>query len=276
MRFSVDYRKLNAVSKPNVYPILRMDEFFSSLGRSEVIYPMSGNSGYSHVEIENKEREKTAIVWLYELFCVWMPFGLWNAPPALQRAMAIALSAIKEKFAVVYFDDIVVFYRSAKHRRDQVKHALTLPLVAKVTVEKIGLYFFRKIVNHQGHVIRSTRSQTTCLTSDGIKGLMATRNVTELRSFRGFRTVFRRLLPRLSKIASPLNDKLRKDQAFNLELKKKEREVNESFQKKFNSSPVLLVQYAAGKISLNIDACDVYDRFVLLQGNPKKSTKPAG
>ena len=41
-----------------------------------------------------------------------MPFGLMNAGATFQRAMDIAFSEEKDKFVVVYLDDITVFFKS--------------------------------------------------------------------------------------------------------------------------------------------------------------------
>jgi hypothetical protein len=43
-----------------------------------------------------------------------MPFGLMNAGETFQRAMDIAFIREKDKFVVIYLDDITVFSRSDK------------------------------------------------------------------------------------------------------------------------------------------------------------------
>jgi hypothetical protein len=43
-----------------------------------------------------------------------MPFGLMNAGATFQRAMDIAFIGEKDKFVVIYLDDITVFSRSDK------------------------------------------------------------------------------------------------------------------------------------------------------------------
>ena len=48
-----------------------------------------------------------------------MPFGLMNAGPTLHRAMDIAFVEEKDKFVVVYMDDVTVYSRSD---REHIKH----------------------------------------------------------------------------------------------------------------------------------------------------------
>lgn len=47
-----------------------------------------------------------------------MPFGFKNASSTFQEAMDIVLLNVKWKFALVYFEDIVVFSRFGEERFD--------------------------------------------------------------------------------------------------------------------------------------------------------------
>jgi hypothetical protein len=46
MRFCIDYRKLNAVTGRDSYPLPRMDECIDSLGDASVFSTLDCNSGY--------------------------------------------------------------------------------------------------------------------------------------------------------------------------------------------------------------------------------------
>ena len=46
MRFCVDYRKLNAVTVRDSYPVPRMDESIDSLGEATIFTTLDCNSGY--------------------------------------------------------------------------------------------------------------------------------------------------------------------------------------------------------------------------------------
>ena len=48
-----------------------------------------------------------------------MPFGLMNAGETFQRAMDIAFVREKDKFVVIYLDDIIIFSQSDD---DHLKH----------------------------------------------------------------------------------------------------------------------------------------------------------
>lgn len=57
LHFCVDYRKLNALTNRDSYPILRLDECIGSLGKATIFSQLDANSGYLHLEIEKADRD---------------------------------------------------------------------------------------------------------------------------------------------------------------------------------------------------------------------------
>ena len=112
-RFFVDYRRLNAVTINNAYPLPRIDDSFDHLSGSCWFSTLDLCSGYWHVECEGSDRHKTAFATrsgLYE-FRV-MPFGLKGAPATFERLMETVLAGLQWDICLIYLDDVIVLGRS--------------------------------------------------------------------------------------------------------------------------------------------------------------------
>lgn len=115
LRFCVDYRRLNAMTVRDTYPIPRIDVCIVSLGDAVVFKLLYASSGYWHCEVDKCNRDKTTFSSHMGLFrYVRMPFGLKNAPATFQRALDIILSQVKRQFALVYQDDVTIYSRSVQ------------------------------------------------------------------------------------------------------------------------------------------------------------------
>ncbi len=87
-RFCIDFRKLNAVTVKDCYPLPRIDDTVDALSGSKYFTTLDLASGYWQVPLSEKDKEKTAFSANSRLYQFkLMPFGLSNAPSTFQRLM---------------------------------------------------------------------------------------------------------------------------------------------------------------------------------------------
>lgn len=106
----MDYRKLNAVTHKDAFPLRRIEETLTNLTCARWFSTLDLASGYWQVGMDPCDREKTAFttpLGLYEFEC--MPFGLCNAPATFQRLMQQCLSGHLAESLLVYLDDIIIY-----------------------------------------------------------------------------------------------------------------------------------------------------------------------
>ncbi|UYV77104.1 hypothetical protein LAZ67_14003317, partial [Cordylochernes scorpioides] len=109
-RFCVDYRKLNEVTVKDVYPIPRIDDVMDSLQGSKYFSAIDLKSGYWQVEIEERDKEKTAFTTAHGLYEFnVMPFGLCNAPATFERNMENMLGNLRWQICLCYLDDVIIY-----------------------------------------------------------------------------------------------------------------------------------------------------------------------
>ena len=122
IRLCVDFRNLNRSSKKDNYPLPKMEHMLQRVIGASRISMIDGFSGYNQSFVFPKDREKKTFTTPWGTFMYEkIPFGLMNARETFQRAMDIAFIGEKDKFVVVYLDDITLFSKSDKEHYHHLK-----------------------------------------------------------------------------------------------------------------------------------------------------------
>jgi hypothetical protein len=85
---------------------------------------LDGFSGYNQIMVHLDDQEKIAFTTPWGTFMyAKMPLGLMNAEVTFQRAMDIYLVDEKDKFIVIYLDDIYVYSASDEEHLKHLRRA---------------------------------------------------------------------------------------------------------------------------------------------------------
>ncbi|KAI9565174.1 hypothetical protein GHT06_008951 [Daphnia sinensis] len=153
-RFCVDYRKLNAVTVKDSYPLPRVADTLSRLEGATIFSSMDLQAGYHQVPVASKDRPKTAFVTadgLYQFRA--LPFGLTNAPGTFQRAMDIILAGLRWTTCLVYLDDVIVYSATFEQRLERLQSVLDCLAKANLKLKWSKCSFAENTLKVLGHVV---------------------------------------------------------------------------------------------------------------------------
>jgi len=106
----IDFKRLNAVTIADTYPIPDINSILASLGMAKYFTTLDLTSGFHQIYMLESDTPKTAFSTLngkYEF--LRLPFGLKSAPAAFQRMIDDVLKEHIGKICYVYIDDIIIF-----------------------------------------------------------------------------------------------------------------------------------------------------------------------
>lgn len=215
LRFCIDYRKLNAVTKRDVYPLPRIDDTLDRLRDAKFFSCLDLKNGYWQIEVDERDREKTAFVTpdgLYE-FKV-LPFGLCSAPATFQRMMDTVLTGLKWQTCLVYLDDVVVFSATFEQHVERLRAVMKAIKSAGLTIKPQKCHFGFHELLFLGHVISSEGIRPDPEKTTAVQKFPKPTDKKAVRRFLGLCAYYRRFVKNFSRIAEPLTRLTKEDMPF--------------------------------------------------------------
>ena len=154
MRFCVDFRAINKVTKKDSFPMPLVADTLDALSGTQYFSTLDLKSGYWQIELHPSAREKTAFVThngLYEFLV--MPFGLTNSGASFQRLMGHILRSLEYRFALIYIDDIIIFSKSVEEHLVHLEEVFRRLREANVKLNPKKCSFVKQKVEYLGHVV---------------------------------------------------------------------------------------------------------------------------
>ena len=114
LRFCIDFRRLNSLTKKDSHPLPQICETLDSLVGAAYFSTFDLTSGFWQVPMADESKQFTAFtlgsMGLFE--CDRMPFGLCNAPATFQRLMQNCLGELNLTYCLIYLDDVIVYSKT--------------------------------------------------------------------------------------------------------------------------------------------------------------------
>jgi len=210
LRFCVDYRGLNSVTKKNTFRLPGINDLLDQVGHSHYFSTLDLASGYWQIAMYPDSQEKTAFIThsgLYEFQVI--PFGLCNAPSAFQRLMDRVLCGLNpedgSKFVSIYLDDVLIFSSTLEEHLIYLRLVLDRIIQAGLKPKPMKCHFIRQEVKYLGHTITPAGLKPNDDQVIAVKKYPTPTNVKEVQQFLGLTSYYCCFIKQFAKIAHPLH-----------------------------------------------------------------------
>ena len=269
LRFCVDFRYLNSVSKFDSYPTPRIDSLIECLGKAKWLTTIDLRKGYWQVPLSARSKELTAFRTPWGLFHFSvMPFGLHGAPATFQRLMDQVLTGLNT-FAAAYLDDIIVYSSSWEDHVRHLGQVFERIRSAGLTINPSKCAIAKTETEYLGYVIGNGIIKPQVQKVEVIRSCPLPQTKTQVRSFLGMAGWYRRFVPNFSIRAVALIDLTRKNSPNKIQWTEEAEAAFQDIKNALCADPVLYCPDFAKPFVLQTDASETGIGAVLLQGEPE-------
>ena len=209
LRLCIDYRDLNCKIISDRHPIPRVQETLDSLGGNSWFSVLDQGKAYHQGFISKTSRLVTAFVTPWGLYeWIRIPFGLMNAPANFQRFMERCLGELRDKIAIPYLDDVIVFSKTFEEHVEHLRTVLRRLREHGVKLKPRKCKLFQREVRFLGRIVSEEGYRMDPASVKAVTELKESRpkTVGEVRQITGILSYYRRYIPNFARIAKPMYD----------------------------------------------------------------------
>ena len=264
LRFCVDYRKLNAVTRRNRYPIPLIDETLARVTGCKYLIKLNIIAAFNKLRMHPDSEDYTTFVTFMSAYKYHvLLFELTNEPVNYQHYMNDVLFECLNKFCQAYLDDILIY---SKIRKEHVQHVREVLIKLRnadlqVDIEKCEFHvqetaFLGVLLSIDGLRINPDKVQV-------VKDWPRPTTVKQVQAFVGFCNFYRRFVKDFSQIVRPLTRLTQKDTPF--QWGNACQEAFDCMRQRITSAPVLRHFDRNRKAILESDSSNYINEDVLSQ-----------
>ncbi len=215
LRLCVDYKKLNAVTVRNSYPLPLITDIIEHVKGANYFTKLDLRSAYNLIRIREGDEYKTAFRTKYGHYeYLVMPFGLTNAPATFQSFINSVLRQYLEKFVILYLDDILIYSKTLEEHIQHVRTVLKTLLDNNLYAKPKKCEFHKPKVEFLGHVISGNGIATDPNKIKSVEEWPTPKSVKDVQRFLGLCNYYRRFVENFAFIARPLHNLTKKNVKF--------------------------------------------------------------
>ena len=208
-----DFRKLNAVTKSNSFPIPRIDDCIDKIGHAKFVSKLDLLKGFWQVPFTEQAKKLSTFVTpkgLYQYKV--MPFGLKNTPATFQRLINQLTRDLDG--CEGYIDDIVIYSKTWQQHLECIRSLFDRLTQANLTVNLTKSEITHAHISFLGHGVGQGKITPVMAKVEAITSFPAPQTKREVMNFLGVAGYYRRFCQNFSIVTAPLTNLLRKQEPF--------------------------------------------------------------
>jgi len=239
LRPVIDYRRLNAATVPDRYPIPSIRTLLQEVGEGHAIFSSIDLAhGFLQVEMDPSSKDLTAFSTPHGHFAFTrMPFGLRNSPITFSRLMSLIMQGLIGDVAFLYLDDLLIASKNIADHEYKLKLVFQRLADANLTINVKKCQFFRRQTEYLGHTVDSTGLRPNDKKVRDVQNFPVPSSVTQVKSFLGLAGFYRPFIEKFGIVAEPLTRLLRKDTPF--AWSSEQQQAFEALKQRLTEAPVL-------------------------------------
>ena len=255
LRLCVDYRKLNAITKRNTYPIPLIEETLARVIGCKHISKLDIISAFNKLRMETNSEDFTTFICSLGIYKYHvLPFGLTNGPASWQHYMNDLLFEYLNKFCQAYLDDILIYSKTRKEHEKHLEQVFSKLEKAGLQVDINKCEFFKTEVAFLGVILSTDGLRMDPNKVQDIVNWERPTCLKEVQAFVGFCNFYRRFIKAFSHLAKPLTRMARKEVGF--EWTDPANDAFEALKKYVTEAPILRHYDRKKKAVLETDSSD--------------------
>jgi hypothetical protein len=215
LRFCVDYRKLNSLTRNDPYPIPRIDELISRVSKAKLFTKIDIRQAFHRIRMDPESEEYTTFRTRYGAYkCKVLPFGLCNGPATFQRYMNDILIDYLDDFCIAYLDDILIYSEDPLQHEEQVHKVLKRLREAGLQADIRKCEFGVQRTKYLGYILTTKGLEIDPDKVEPLRNWVRPTTVTGVKSYLGFCGFYRQFIRNFGQIAKPLTMITRPSEPF--------------------------------------------------------------
>lgn len=215
LRMCIDYRKLNAVTKKNAYPLPHIQTCLDNLAGKRYFTTFDFCSGYLQIPMSERAKELSAFRTAKGHYqYLRMSFGLCNAPMTFQKLMNEMLMFDQRLQVQVYLDDVCLATRTWEEHIEQLDIIFNIFRNNNLKLKASKCEFAMEKLIFLGHEISADGLRQDPNKLSAISRMPSPIDVSGVRRVVGCFSYYRRFVQRFSELAEPLIRLTRKNVKF--------------------------------------------------------------